>query len=57
MERILGHVVGSKVGRVYDRALWMKRQREVLDSWSRKLATITQGGAQVFPMTKVAEHA
>ena len=57
MERILGHAVGSKVERVYDRALWLAQQRAVLDAWSRKLLTVTRGGAQVVPMLKVAEHA
>ena len=57
LERILGHVVGSKIERVYDRALWLGQQREVLGAWGRKLATITGGGAQVVRMAKVAEHA
>jgi integrase len=57
MERILGHVVGSKVERVYDRAMWLPQQRAVLDAWSRKLITIASGGAQVVKLPKVAEHA
>ena len=57
MERILGHVVGSKVARAYDRAQWLEQQRAVLDSWSRKLTTIIQDGARVEPMVKVAGHA
>ena len=57
LERVMGHAVGSKVERVYDRALWMQQQREVLEAWGRKLATIAKGGAQVVPMSKVAEHA
>ena len=50
-------MVGSKTERVYDRALWMAQQRVVLGAWSRKLTTITNGGAQVVQMPKVAEHA
>ena len=49
-ERILGHAVGTKVSRVYDRALWLPQQRKVLDVWGRKLATITAGGAKVTPI-------
>jgi integrase len=50
LERILGHAVGSKVQRTYDRALWLPQQRAVLDVWGRKLETITGGGAKVVEM-------
>ncbi len=56
MERILGHVVGTKVERVYDRALWMAQQRAVLDVGA-EATTIARGGAQIVPKSKVAEHA
>lgn len=50
LERILGHAVGTKVSRVYDRALWLPQQRAVLDVWGRKLGAITSGGAKVTPI-------
>ena len=52
LERILGHVVGTKTKRTYDRALWLPQQRKVLESWGRKLATITEGGAEVVAMRR-----
>jgi len=57
LERILGHVVGGKSQRVYDRALWLPQQRSVLDAWARKLTAIAAGGAEVVAMARVAEHA
>jgi hypothetical protein len=33
--------------RVYDRALWLREQRAVLEAWGWKLETIVGGGAQV----------
>ena len=54
LERILGHVVGSKVKRIYDRAQWLPQQRRVLDAWSRKLGTITQGGAEIVALEQRA---
>jgi integrase len=55
LERILGHAVGSKVERVYDRALWLREQRAVLDAWAGKLSTITKGGAEVIEIARVAD--
>ena len=56
MERILGHVVGTKVERVYDRAMWLPQQRAVLDAWGRKLETIARGGAQVVEIQRGLAH-
>ena len=54
LERILGHAVGTKVQRTYDRALWLPQQRKVLEAWGRKLATITGGGADVVALERRA---
>lgn len=56
LERILGHAVGTKVSRVYDRALWLPQQRAVLNSWGCKLATITGGGAKVVGLPRDTAH-
>lgn len=53
LERILGHVVGTKTSRAYDRALWLPQQRKVVDAWGRKLETITRGGATVATIAAV----
>ena len=57
LERILGHAVGTKVSRVYDRALWLPQQRAVLNAWGRKLATIATGGAKVVELARDTAHA
>ena len=43
LERILGHVVGTKVERTYDRALWLPQQRKVLDSVGQEAGDHRQG--------------
>ncbi len=57
LERILGHVVGTKTKRAYDRALWLPQQRKVLDAWGRKIETITSGGAKVVGLAREQTHA
>ena len=54
LERILGHAVGTKIQRTYDRGLWLAQQRRVLEVWSRKLGTITAGGADVVALERRA---
>ncbi len=33
MERLLGHAVGGRIERIYDRALYLPQQRAVADAW------------------------
>ena len=56
MERLLGHVIGSKVERTYDRALHLPPQRRVADAWGDKLTTIARGGAEFATIRKGAKE-
>jgi integrase len=42
MERLLGHTVGGKVERIYDRSLHLPAQRKVADAWGHWLAGIAE---------------
>jgi integrase len=42
MERLLGHSVGGKVERVYDRSLHLPQQRRVADAWGTWLAQVVE---------------
>jgi integrase len=41
MERLLGHAVGGKIERVYDRSLHLPAQRRVVDAWGTWLIGVT----------------
>jgi integrase len=40
MERLLGHAVGGKVERIYDRSLHLPAQRKVADAWGEWLSQL-----------------
>jgi integrase len=43
LERLLGHAVGGKMNRIYDRSLYLPQQRAVADAWGEWLeATFAQ---------------
>jgi integrase len=50
LERLLGHAVGGKVERIYDRARYVPQQRTVADAWAHKLIAITAGPAPVLSL-------
>jgi integrase len=50
LERLLGHAVGGKIERVYDRSLYLPQQRAVADAWAAKLIEITGTSAPVLPL-------
>jgi integrase len=53
LERLLGHAVGGKMQRIYDRSLYLPQQRAVADAWAARLVEIagaTDGGASVLPL-------
>jgi integrase len=50
MERLLGHAVGGKVERVYDRSLYLPQQRAVADAWAAKLIELTTGPTPVVSL-------
>lgn len=39
IERVLDHLVGTKVSRAYDRGLYIEERREILNAWARALTT------------------
>jgi integrase len=50
MERLLGHSIGTKVEKTYDRSLHLPAQRRVADAWGHWLAEVTGGGVSVLPL-------
>jgi integrase len=47
LERLLGHSVGHRVERTYDRSLYLPQQRAVADAWAAWLQQTTAGPATV----------
>jgi integrase len=50
LERLLGHAVGGKMQRIYDRSLYLPQQRAVADAWAAKLIELTSAPAPVLPL-------
>jgi hypothetical protein len=50
LERLLGHGVGGKVERVYDRALYLPQQRAVADAWAARLIELTTSPTPVVSL-------
>lgn len=40
-ERVIAHLVGSAVSRVYDRNEYLREKRAALDAWALELTSIT----------------
>jgi hypothetical protein len=56
LERLLGHAVGGKVERIYDRARYVPQQRNVADAWAAKLIELATSPTPVvsLPMRRRA---
>jgi integrase len=52
LERLLGHSVGGKVERVYDRSTYLPQQRAVINAWGRWLQTQIAAPGRIAHLTK-----